>query len=97
MRAGEICVICGRSLSSPHTPGEKKCPQYGGSHWICRFFFERSGWYCQFLEADCKTPLLKKLTFKNEEKIMELAERSRAMMNLEVRQATEHATRVLHS
>jgi hypothetical protein len=37
----------------------------------------RDGWHCQFLEADCKTPLPKKLTFANKAKLWELAEQRR--------------------
>lgn len=56
-------------------------------------FFERSGWYCQFLEEDCKTPLPKRLNFKDPQKILELAERGGAILNLEGRQAIDHAIR----
>ena len=50
----------------------------------------RTDWYCQFLEADCKTPLPRKLTFKDPAKIIELAERGGNRLNLEERQAIEH-------
>lgn len=54
-------------------------------------FVERRGWFCQFLEEDLKTPLPNKLNFKSPEKIIELAERGGANLNLEERQAIHHA------
>jgi hypothetical protein len=54
-------------------------------------FFQRQGWYCQFLEADLKTSLPKKLNFKDERKILELARRGGAFLNLETRQGIDHA------
>ena len=54
-------------------------------------FFHREGWCCQFLEADLKTPLKKKLTFSDPRKIIELAKRAGAIANLEGRQAIDHA------
>ena len=38
-------------------------------------FMMRQGWYCQFLEADLKTPLPKKLTIVDSRKLLEMAER----------------------
>jgi hypothetical protein len=38
------------------------------------YFFVRSGWQVQFLEPDLKTPLPRKLTFTDPEKIRELAD-----------------------
>ena len=43
----------------------------------------RNGWHCQFLEADLKTPLPRKLNFPSPEKIVETAERGGYVMNLE--------------
>jgi hypothetical protein len=40
------------------------------------------GWYCQFLEADLKTPLPRKVTFATPEKVVELAERGRGLKDL---------------
>jgi hypothetical protein len=41
-------------------------------------FFFKSGWQVQFLEADLKTALPRKLTFSDPEKIRELAKRGEA-------------------
>jgi hypothetical protein len=54
-------------------------------------FFLRDGWYVQFLEADCKTPLPRKLTFRDPEKIRELARRGEAWGDSESRQILEDA------
>jgi hypothetical protein len=40
-------------------------------------FFLRSGWYVQFTEPDLRTPLPRRFTFQNPEKIRELARRVR--------------------
>jgi hypothetical protein len=45
----------------------------------------------QFLEADLKTPLPRKLTFSDPEKIRELARRGEAWGTSEARQILEHA------
>lgn len=58
---------------------------------IYMFFMLRQGWHCQFLEEDLKTPLPRKIEFKEEAKLFELAERGGYSMNLEGRQAMEHA------
>jgi 2-hydroxychromene-2-carboxylate isomerase len=39
------------------------------------YFFKRGGWQVQFLEADLKTSLPRKLTFTDPEKIREMARR----------------------
>ena len=54
-------------------------------------FMLRQDWFCQFLEADCKTPLPGKFTFQEPAKIIELAERGGYGKNLEDRQSLEHA------
>ena len=48
------------------------------SHQVYMYFFKRGGWQVQFLEADLKTPLPRKLTFTDPEKIRELARRGEA-------------------
>jgi hypothetical protein len=44
-------------------------------HRVYMSFMDRRGWQCQFLEADLKTPLLKRLHFTSPDKIIELVER----------------------
>jgi hypothetical protein len=53
-------------------------------------FMQSNGWYCQFLEADLKTPLPRKLTFSSPDKILQLAEHAGALKDLAARQAIEH-------
>jgi hypothetical protein len=49
------------------------------------------GWYCQFLEADLKTGLPRKLCIDDPAKLVEMAKRGGYSMNLEGRQAIERA------
>jgi hypothetical protein len=55
------------------------------------YFMLRGGWYCQFLEADIKTPLRRKLTFAGPEKIREMYDRFGTEKKLEDRSALEYA------
>jgi hypothetical protein len=57
-------------------------------------FMLREAWHCAFLEADCKTSLPRKLDFKDERKIIEIAERVGSGLNLETRQALEHGIEI---
>jgi hypothetical protein len=59
----------------------------------CTFFF-RKGWQVQFCEADLKTPLPRKLIFKDPEKIRELARRGEAWGTSEARQMLEYGIEV---
>jgi len=61
------------------------------SHRVYMYFFKRGGWEVQFLEADLKTPLPRKLTFYDPEKIRELARRGGAWRDSESRQMLDHA------
>ncbi len=61
------------------------------SHRVYMIFFQREGWQVQFLEADLKTPLPRKLTFTDPEKIRELARRGEAWGDSESRQMLEAA------
>ena len=45
---------------------------------------------CQFLEEDLRTCLRRKLLFRSEQKVREIAERAGANMNLEVLQSLDH-------
>jgi hypothetical protein len=50
-----------------------------------------AGWHCQFLEEDLKTPLPRKLVLPDAAKLVELAQRGGYVLNLENRQALDHA------
>jgi hypothetical protein len=61
------------------------------SHHVFMTFFFRQGWQVQFLEADLKTPLPRKLTLTDPDKIRKLARRGEAWGDSESRQMLEHA------
>jgi len=54
----------------------------------------RKGWYVQFLESDLRTPLRKTATFASEDKLIEMAERGNANLNLESRAAIQHGIEI---
>ncbi len=58
---------------------------------VYMFFMLRQGWHCQFLEEDLKTPLPRKLSVSDPAKLFEIAERGGYRLNLEGRQAIDHA------
>jgi hypothetical protein len=45
-------------------------------------FQDRQGWQCQFMEADLKTPLPKRLHFASSDKVVELLERAGGFTDL---------------
>ena len=61
------------------------------SHRVYMSFMFRHGWQVQFLEADLKTPLPRKLIFAHPDKIREMARRGEAMQTSEARQMLENA------
>jgi hypothetical protein len=58
------------------------------------YFMHSQGWYCQFLEADLKTPLPRRLTFATPDKVLRLVERAGGLKDLAARQAIEHGIRM---
>lgn len=54
-------------------------------------FQTQSGWRCQFLEEDLKTPIPISLKLVQKEKLFEIAERGGYRLNLEGRQAIQRA------
>jgi hypothetical protein len=77
-------------LPPPHVRGERRCAQCSGEqpqrHRIYMHFMVRKDWYCQFLEADLKTPLARKVTIRDEKKLFEMAERGGFKMTPAARQ-----------
>jgi hypothetical protein len=64
------------------------------SHRVYMTFIPSHGsWFCQFLEADVKAPLPRKLNFADPEKIRELAKRGETWGDLESKQALETGSR----
>lgn len=60
-------------------------PSENQRHRVYMSFQDRYGWHCQFLEADLKTPLPRKLCFASSEKIIELVERGGGFSDQESR------------
>ena len=54
-------------------------------HRVYMVFQDRYGWHCQFLEADLKTSLPKRLHFASPDKIIELVERGGGFKDQESR------------
>ena len=77
------------AISSPILDGMSRFSK--PSHKIYMTFFQREGWYVQFLEADLKTPLPRTFNFTDPEKIKELAKRGEACGTSEARQMLELA------
>ena len=55
------------------------------------YFIHRGVWRCQFLEADLKTPLRRKLSFADVEKVRQMQTRFGVGQMLEDKAAFEHA------
>lgn len=93
---GKVCCVCRVSLKPDptHPNQERYCDRCAPRRRVYMSFFSRSGWYCQFLEEDLKTPLPRKLNFATADKILELAEHSGALKDLACRQAIEHGISV---
>jgi hypothetical protein len=76
-------------------PGEQLCEkcakERGAKRRVYLHFMWRAGWYCQFLEDDLKTPIPRKVVLPDSAKLLELVERGGYVLNLENRQALEHA------
>ena len=92
--AGEICCWCKKRLDPPQQPGERSCENCGAAHAprrrVYMYFMKRQGWYCQFLEADLKTSLTRKLNLDDPAKIIEMAEHGGGIPNLEAGQMLKY-------
>lgn len=93
--AGKVCALCRVPLPAPHQAGEQLCSRCAARkkppHRVYMYFQTQSGWHCQFLEEDLKTPLPRKLNLLRQEKLFEIAEHGGYVLNLEGRQALQHA------
>ena len=89
--AGKVCALCRNPLPAPHVPGEQLCVRCAEKkkppHRVYMSFQTQSGWHCQFLEEDLKTPIPVQLNLVRQEKLFEIAERGGYRLNLEGRQA----------
>ena len=93
-RAGKICCNCRSSLPPPDRPGERYCKRCetdrAPRRRVHMNFMLRERWMCSFLEEDLKTPLPRKVTFSDPQKMLEFVQRGGCILNLEDRQAFEH-------
>lgn len=92
---GRICCLCKSSVPAPHIPGERLCDrctaERSPKRKIYLQFMLNKHWQCQFLEEDLKTSLHREVSFSDAAKLFTMAERGGYRMNLEGRQAIEHA------
>lgn len=91
--AGKICARCSISLPDPPpTPGERLCAgcRSPGIHRVYMYYMLRNSWMCQFLEEDLKTPLRRRLHFRDPEKIRTIVDKVGNFANLQDREALDH-------
>lgn len=68
-----------------HSPILAVMAKLNDRHRVYLSFQDRHGWQCQFLEADLKTPLPKRLRFTSPDKIIELVDRGGGLPDQESR------------
>jgi hypothetical protein len=71
-----------------------RSPYIRSMHRVYMYFMLRDGWGCQFLEADLKTPLHRKLTFDDVNKVREMHTRFGVDQKLEDKSAIEFAVKM---
>lgn len=54
------------------------------------YYIYRNSWTCQFLEEDLKTPLPRRCSFRDPEKIRAIVEKVGSFANLQDRQALDY-------
>ena len=84
---GEICCACKVSLPSPHTPGEHYCDCCRPPLQVVYVAFEKKvSWHLVISDSNSHRRLCT-LVFADDDKIVELVERSGGLTNLESKQA----------
>jgi hypothetical protein len=63
-------------------------------HRVYMYYMLREGWMCQFLEEDLKTPLPRRLQFKNPEKIRAIVDKVGNFADLQARQALDYGLEI---
>jgi hypothetical protein len=66
-------------------------PPQDDRHRVYMYFQDRNGWQCQFLEADLKTPLPRKLCFATPDKVITLVQHGGGLPDLESRLMLDQA------
>lgn len=69
-------------------------PSQTQTHRVYLSFQCRDGWQCQFLEADLKTALPRKLHFTSPDKLIELVERAGVFTDQDTRSAVNHGIEI---
>ena len=95
--AGKICARCGNLLPDPPpTPGERLCGKCRSPeiHRVYMYYMFRAGWMCQFLEEDLKTPLPRRLHFRDADKIRAIVDKVGSFANLQDRQALDYGLEI---
>jgi hypothetical protein len=69
-------------------------PSEDQRHRVYLSFQLRDGWHCQFLEADLKTALPRKLHFASPDKLVELVERGGGFTDQDSRSAVNHGIEI---
>jgi hypothetical protein len=70
-------------------------PYEDDRHRVYMYFQFRNGWQCQFLEADLKTPLPRRLQFTSADKVVELVNRGGGIKDQESRLILDQIKRAL--
>lgn len=63
-------------------------------HRVYMYYMLREGWMCQFLEEDLKTPLPRRLHFRDPGKIRAIVEKVGNFADLQDRQALDHGLEI---
>lgn len=74
--------------------GETRMPPQDQTHRVYLSFQCHNGWHCQFLEADLKTALPRKLHFASPDKLIELVERGGGFTDQDTRLAVNHGIEI---
>ena len=74
-----------RAIFASYSPTIACITSPNDRHRVYLSFQDRHGWQCQFLEADLKTPLPKRLHFTWSGKIIELVQRGGGLLDQESR------------
>ena len=93
MQAGEICNSCRRPLPQPHTPISKRCASCSGRHHVRMTFSLSHGWHCRFFTERWQL-LPKRLIFRNEASIREIARRGDGLIDDAVREALDRSIKI---
>lgn len=88
--SGRICCACKVPLDPPPAI-ERYCTRCQPRHRIyMHYMHTHRGWLCQFMLEDVRTPLGKRFTFQDPQKVVEMAKKGGAEFTSADRQALEY-------